>query len=98
MKTPKKSFIIFGPILGSFQPRPRFLEKGGHALTCGSAFFSRYQFEILTHYSLSKNIPKKKKKKKKLKKKMGCGDSGQSRLAKKRFNSPFFRLLTDFSK
>ena len=32
---------------------------GGHSLTCGSAFFQRYQFEILTQFSSINNLPKK---------------------------------------
>ena len=42
---------------------------------CGSAFFSIYQFEILTYFSLSKNILKKKKEIEK--KKWGAGICGR---------------------
>ena len=92
----KKKKIGPDQFYGYFSPDPIFLTRGGSIPTCGSAFFSRYQSEILTHFSLCQNLFKNVKKKN-LKKKMGCGHLRQSRLAKNRFNSQFFRLLTDFS-
>ena len=68
----KKKKIGLNPFYGYFSPDPNFLIKGGSRLHMRLRVFSRYQFEILTHFSLSKNIYKKNWNWKK----MGCGHFG----------------------
>ena len=66
----KKKEKQLRPILKVFTPRTIIFNfGGGSAPQCGSVFFKRYQFEILTQSSLCKNKSLKKKKSKFEKKK-----------------------------
>ena len=69
---------------------------GGPSLTCGSAFFSSYQFEILSHFSLCQKLLKKRKKKRNLKN--GMRRFGADLTSENGINSQFFYLWSDFSK
>ena len=70
---------------------------GGHKFACGSAFFSRYRFEVLTYFSLCHTMSKRKKRRMKFLK-MGCGRLQQIWHLKNRINSLFFCLWSDFGK
>ena len=63
--------------MGILAPTQFFWQGGGSIPTCGSAFISRYQSEILTHFSLCQNLFKNLKRKKNWKKKWGAGICGR---------------------
>ena len=65
MKNPKKKFYNFRTHFRVISAPTQISGKGGVTPSrADQRFFSIYQFEILTYFSLSKNLLKKKRKKK----------------------------------